>query len=105
MTYATTKDAILQHIQKSYKGGQDVAKSLEDMTVLDLKAEEPTRDISTTTDAAEKIVDQAGLDIKYQEELRRHLDCKDALKEGINKAYALINANYCMRSMHTTIEE
>jgi hypothetical protein len=41
-TYATMKDAIIQHIQKSYKGGQDVSKSLEDMIVADLANAEPT---------------------------------------------------------------
>ena len=73
-TYATTKDAITQHIQKSYKGGQGVSKSLEDMVAVDLATAEPMRTISNETDATMKVVDQAGLDIKYQEELRRHLD-------------------------------
>ncbi len=92
-TYATTRDAIIQHIQKTYKAGQDVAKSLEDMQAVDLTAVEPIRIISGETDAAVKVVDQAGLDIKYQEELRRHLDRKDALREGLNKDYALIYTN------------
>jgi hypothetical protein len=104
-TYATTKDAIIQHVQKSYKGGQDVSKSLEDMIVVDLANVEPTRSISSETDPAVKVVDQAGLDIKYQEELRRHLDRKDALREGLNKAYALIFANYCTKTMQSRIEE
>ena len=73
-TYATTRDAIIQHIQKTYKAGQDVAKSLEDMRAVDLAAVQPTRNISGETDPTVKVVDQAGLDIKYQKELRRHLD-------------------------------
>ncbi len=77
-TYATTRDVIIQHIQKTYNTGQDVAKSLEDMQAVDLTAVEPTRIISGETDVAVKVVDQAGLDIKYQqEELRRHLNRKD----------------------------
>jgi hypothetical protein len=68
-TYTTTKDAIIQHVQKSYKGGQDVGKSLEDMIVVDLAIAEPQQRISNETDAAVKVVDQSGLDIKYQEEL------------------------------------
>jgi hypothetical protein len=104
-TYATTRDAIIQHIQKTYKAGQDVAKSLEDMRALDLTTVEPTRTISAETDPAMKVVDQAGLDIKYQEELRRHLDRKDALREGLNKAYALIYTNYCTKMMQARIEE
>jgi hypothetical protein len=64
------------------------------MIALDLATVEPTRTISKETDAAVKVVDQAGLDIKYQEELRRHLDRQDAMREGLNKAYALIFTNY-----------
>jgi hypothetical protein len=104
-TYATTRDAVIQHIQKTYRGGIDIGQSLEDMKVVDLTLEEPTRMLSEKTDAAEKLVDQAGLDIKYQEELRRHLDRKDALREGLNKAYALIVSNYCTKTMQSRIEE
>ena len=60
-TYATKRDAAIQHIQKTYKGGQDIAKSLEDMIEIDLEAEEPQREISHETNPAVKIVDQAGL--------------------------------------------
>ena len=35
-TYTTTRDAIIQHIRKNYKGGIDVGKSLEDMSKVDL---------------------------------------------------------------------
>jgi hypothetical protein len=89
-TYVTTKHAVIQQIQKSYKGGQDVAKSLEELQVVDLTAMEPTRTISVETDGTTKVVDQAGLDIKYQEELGQDLDGIDALREGLNKAYTLI---------------
>ena len=65
-TYATTKDALIQHIQKSYKAGQDVAESLEEMQVINLANLEPCRGISQETDNAMKIVKQTGLDIKYQ---------------------------------------
>ncbi len=94
-TYATVTDAVTQYIQRTYKGGQDIAKSLDDMTVIDLQAVEPVRAISRETDATLRAVEQTGLDIKYQEELRRHLDRKDALTEGLNKADALIFTNYC----------
>jgi hypothetical protein len=46
-TYAATKDAIIQYVQKSYKGGQDVSKSLEDMIAVDLAIAEPQQTIST----------------------------------------------------------
>ncbi len=75
------------------------------MVAVDLANAEPARTLSNETDATVKVVDQAGLDIKYQEELRRHLDQKDALREGLNKAYALIFTNYCTKTMQSRIEE
>ena len=104
-TYTTTRDAMIQHIRKNYKGGIDVGKSLEDMSKVNLDTEQPARIISSEADAARKIVDQAGLDIKYQEELRRHLDRKDALRDGLDKAYALILSQYCSKVMQSRIEQ
>jgi hypothetical protein len=42
-TYATTKEVLIQYIQKTYRGGMDVARSLEDMQKVDLSKEEPVR--------------------------------------------------------------
>lgn len=53
-TYATTKDAVIQLIEKTYKGGADIGKSLEDMIAVDLSTEAPTRTISTAPDAANR---------------------------------------------------
>ena len=40
-TYTTVKDLVIQHIQKRYKGGLDVAKSLQDGTKANLSTVEP----------------------------------------------------------------
>ena len=85
--------------------GMMYAKSLEDMQPIDLKKEEPTREISNDSDADKRLVLQAGMDIKYQEELRRYLDRKDALRVGLTRAYALIFMNYCTKGMQQRIEE
>ena len=44
--YATVKEAILLYIQKNYKHGHIVAKSLKDMKKVDLSTEEPQRVIN-----------------------------------------------------------
>jgi hypothetical protein len=65
-TYAaTTKDAVIQLIEKTYRGGADVGKSLDDMIKVDLSSEAPTRVLFQATDADTKLVDQAGLDMDY----------------------------------------
>ncbi len=51
-TYATTKEALEQYIQKEWKqGGYDVARSLRDLKEIDIEANKPKREISTKADA------------------------------------------------------
>ena len=45
-TYATIKDHICNYIQKNWKGGHDIAKSLEDSKKVDLANKMPQRVIS-----------------------------------------------------------
>jgi hypothetical protein len=104
-TYATTRDAVIQHIRRTYTGGIDVGESIEAMKMVDLTVEEPTRTLTTETDAARMLVDQKGLDMKYQARLTRHLDREDALREGLDKAYNLIFTNYCTMVMQARIEQ
>jgi hypothetical protein len=104
-SYATVKDHIVQQIQKTFENGDDVAQSLEEMELININAFEPKREISTEKDDTEREMLQKGMDIKYQEELRRHLDRKDALTRGMNKAYAFIFTNYCTKIMQSRVEE
>ncbi|MGC8553840.1 MAG: hypothetical protein ACP5O7_13425, partial [Phycisphaerae bacterium] len=104
-TYATVKEAIIQQVQKTFKDGQDVAESIEKGMPFDLSSVEPTRSISAEEDPVKATLEQTGLDIKYQEELRRYLDRKDNLRQGMVKAYALIFSNYCSRIMQSRVEE
>ena len=104
-TYATVKEALIQSIQRSYKGGEDVVKSLKDLQLVDLDQEKPVRKRATSTDADDNAFQQKGYDMEYQEELRGHRNRKDYLKQGMNKAYALIFTSYCSKTMQSRIEE
>ena len=103
-TYATVKETIAMHVQKSYKNGLDIAKAIKDMKHVDMTAQEPTRRISAKPKTEDAAIEQAGLDIKYQEELRRHLDRVDGYKENCAKAYSLIFKDYCTKTMQQRIE-
>ena len=104
-SYNTVRDAIISQIQKSYKDGTDVVKSIKDRKVVDLSLDKPELMESQEANAAKKEISQAGLNIKYQKELRCFMERKNALQEGLSKAYALIFNNYCTRSMQSRVEE
>ena len=104
-TYATVKDAIIHYIQKTYKNGEDVVKSLKNGKLIDMKIEEPKREILQESDETSRQIEQDGLNIRYQEELQRHLDRKDELKRGINRACALFFKDYCIKAMQNRVEE
>ena len=68
------KDYIIQYVQKTYDYGQDIAKSLQDLKVIELDKEEPKRKKTNMTIAGnakqgeiEKYrMEQSGLDITYK---------------------------------------
>ena len=104
-TNATVKEHVIQEIQKKYKNGSDVAKSLRDGNLIDIKGLKPIRSVSLNPDAMQRSIEQGGFDIDYQEELRRYLDRKEILTENMKKAYTMIFSNYCTKTMQQRVEE
>ena len=104
-TYATVKEAVVQQVQKEYEGANDIAKSLEDLQLVDLTALEPVRKISTKTKPEEAAIEQDGFNIKYQIDLTRHGDRVDKLDQAIIKSYSLIMSDYCSKAIQSRIEE
>jgi hypothetical protein len=105
VTYDTVKDHIEQHVQKTYRNGQDAAVSIRNLSVIDLTPQEPNRGRATRTDAAVKLEQQAGMEILYQAKLKRYLDRKYTLEQNLTKAYALIFSTSCNKTMRNRIEE
>ena len=60
---------MINYVQKNYKNGQDVAKSLKQMEKVDLTSVEPALATSKKKEEEGKELEQAGFNIKYQEEL------------------------------------
>ena len=105
VTYDSVKDHIVQYVQKTYKNGQDIAKSLQDLQKKDLDPMKPDQDIATDTDDEVRKRSQDGMDIMYQAEITRYLEQKDMLDQNMGKAYALIFSTYCSKMMQHQIEE
>ena len=95
----------MQNIQKSWDGGYDVGKSLRELAKYNLAPHEPTRDVTTKTDAGEAQREQEGFNIKYQEKLRIFLDRESALEKGLKQAYSYIFSSFCTKTMQQRIEE
>ena len=105
VTFDTVKDHIVQTVQKNYKHGQDIAKSLRDEQKINLDARRPMRVVSIDTDDEVRSMEQTGHDIMFQEELKRYLERKENLEENLTKAYALIFSQYCNKTMQSRVEE
>ena len=108
-TYAKTVEHICQHVQKSFTNyGHDCAKSLRDMTKLDLSKEEPIRGlVPEGSNAAERItqtIHQNGLDIKYTAEYHTHTQRVQHLDANLAKAYAIILDTYCTSTMRSRVK-
>ena len=97
MTYSSVKESLVQYVQRTYKWGQDIAKSLRDETVINLDPMAPVRKFSSETDAEKKRLDQEGLDLLYIAEVSRFIERKEALEVNLTKAYTLIFSTYCNR--------
>ena len=104
-TYNTVKDIIVQEVQRKYKFGSDVAKSIRDGKRFDLSGVKPEREVSDETDGDKKKIEQDGFDIQYQEELRVFLDRKAVMKDNEKKTFSLIFSSYCTSQMQERIEE
>jgi hypothetical protein len=104
-TYATVKDAVVQQVQKTFKDGHDVGKSLESGVMVDLTTHMPKRLLSDNADKEKAEIEQKGLDILYDAQIKRFFDREDSLRQGMLKAYAIIFGNYCTKSMQQRVEE
>ena len=87
------------------KNGHDMVKSLKLGKLIDIKAEEPTRDKSTETDPVKKAEDQKGLDIKYEAELNKYMDRRDVLAANDSQMFAVIKSKFCTKVMIARLEE
>ena len=72
ITYNTVKDHIIQHVQKTYKNGVDIADSLENEEMKDLGPMRPTRNISELMATTSREVEQEGFDIEFQVLIEEH---------------------------------
>ena len=102
-TYSIIKDSVMKRVQRDYKAGADVAESLRRMELIDIDADMPVRERLGEEDLPREL--EAVLNISFQEALRKHLDRKEALNEGMKKAFALIFDSYCTTKMQHKIEE
>ena len=107
-SYATIKESICHKIQKTpsqFPDGFDLAQSLRNGELVNLKKEKPTRALATHKDPEAKKVLQDGLDIEYKIVFDKwHNRCAN-LEANQTTAYSMIFDQYCTRAMQARIEE
>lgn len=104
-TYATTKDAVIQQVERTFRHGPDIGRSLDAMKIFDLEPFRPKREISPLSDEHDRSIDQGGIDIDYQGDSRLFKQRKQDLEDGLAKAYQVIYSSFCTKAMQTRIEQ
>ena len=107
-TYETVKTPIEQYVQKMYKHGQDIAKSLRELEKKDLTTEMPMRRMSGLVAESEERLrktEQDGYNILYTAKVQNYMDRKITFDTNLARAYALVLSTYCNRMMQHRIEE
>ena len=108
VTYDTVKDHIIKQIQKTYKYGIDMAKSLRDMQHKTSLGNGPPIqcEVTITDDMKDFVarVSQDGYNIEYTKELRSYNLCMQIYEENKYKAYIFI-LGHCNKVMQNRIEE
>jgi hypothetical protein len=103
--FSTVKTHILNKIQASYDEGFDVAKSLDEEKLVDIDQEKPKLAVSRETDPTLKAAEEENNKITLQAEMIAFLERKKALRQGMNKAYAMIYEFHCTKGMQSAIKE
>jgi hypothetical protein len=103
--FSTVKICILNKIQASYEEGYDVAKSLDEEKLVDIDQEKPKLAVSRETDPTLKAAEEENNKNTLQAEMIAFLERKKALRQGMNKAYAMIYEFHCTKGMQNAIKE
>ena len=115
-TYNVVKEAIIADVQKRYKFGTDMAKSVRDGKKFDIKAVKPIREIATLTPSQDRTMKpeekeariaqlQKGLDIEYEAAMHMYIERKLLFEENETKAFSLILNNYCTKPMMNRVQD
>jgi hypothetical protein len=103
--FSTVKTHILNKIQASYDEDFDVAKSLDEEKLVNIDQEKPKLAVSRETDPTLKAAEEENNKITLQAEMIDFLERKKALRQGMNKAYAMIYEFHCTKGMQSAIKE
>ena len=72
---------------------------------IDISSSKPTRTISGATEETTRAIQQQdGFNIQYELEYKEWMERRNKLKEGMFKAYSLIQSEYCNKTMQARIE-
>ena len=90
--YNTVTKYIINHIQKQYNNGDDIAKALEEGKTADMDAWKPKMDTSTKDPINEKAEYEAETEqnkIMYKAKVDSWIRRADTYRSNIGRAYAL----------------
>ena len=90
VTHDVVRDHMINKTQQQCNQGMDAAKSLRDLHLMDMDAEEPQRQISAETKPEKATAQQQTFIMKCKIKLQEHGKWEMTLKSNLNEAHALV---------------
>ena len=104
-TYQTIKEHLINKIQKDYDYGDDMAKCIKRMEMINLTDQQPTKKYSTKENADAKALEQSEFNVLYEKQMDIFVAREEELCKNTTKIYSLIIESYCTTAMVQRLKE
>ena len=101
--YETTTAYLINHIQKTFAYGKDIAKALENLTPYDMTKHQPVIRVSKSQDPQQREAEEKIYDLQAKAEVEMFHKRQEALELNMSKAYAFL-WEQCTKGMKNKIE-
>jgi hypothetical protein len=104
VSYNVVKETLVNEVLKTFeRAGTEIARSLE--TEVEIVLPEPALVLNTDPDADVRKLQNLKIEYKYKDEVKRWMDKKEHLQNGLARVYGMLWSDYMSVTMITRIEQ
>lgn len=101
--YEITTEFLINHIQKEYEFGSDIATALNQLEAFNLNKFKPRLETSTSGDATVKAAEEKQFEMEFRAKFERYTIREETYNNNLTKAYAFLWER-CSKAMKNKIE-